>query len=69
MRDDHAEIRSRASALPGGSSLDAAHGLGALLSAHVRYEERELFPLLEERLSRDALAALGRALVKAEAGD
>jgi len=43
--------------------LDAAHRLGALLSAHVRYEERELFPLLEERLSREDLAALGRALI------
>jgi hypothetical protein len=69
VRDDHAEIRNRASALPGGASLDAAHGLGALLSAHVRYEERELFPLLEERLSQDALAALGRALTSAEAMD
>jgi hypothetical protein len=69
VRDEHAEIRTRASALPGDSSLDAAHGLGALLSAHVRYEERELFPLHEGRLSREALAALGRALIDAEAGN
>ncbi len=66
VRDEHAEIRNRASALPGGLSLDAAHELAALLSAHVRYEERQLFPLLEERLSREALAALGRALISAE---
>ena len=67
VRDEHAEIRNRASALTTDSSLDAAHELGALLSAHVRYEEREHFPLLEERLSSEALAALGRALVSAEA--
>ena len=48
--------------------LDAAHGLGAQLSAHVRYEERELFPLLEGRLSHEALAGLGRAVSDAEAG-
>jgi hypothetical protein len=69
VRDEHAEIRNRVSALPGGSSLDASHALGALLSAHVRYEERELFPLLEERLSHEALAGLGRTLIWAEAVD
>jgi hypothetical protein len=68
VRDEHAEIRSRASALRGDPVLDAAHGLGALLSAHVRYEERELFPLLERRLSDEALAALGRAVIDAEGG-
>jgi hemerythrin HHE cation binding domain-containing protein len=69
VRDEHAEIRDRASTLPAGPSLDASHGLGALLRAHVRYEERELFPLLEERLSGDALVALGRALIAAEPTD
>ena len=69
VRDEHAEIRKRAAALPGTRSLDAARGLGELLSAHVRYEERQLFPLVEASLSRDALAALGRALISAEAAD
>ena len=68
MRDEHAEIRNRASALQDDPLLDAAHGLGAQLSAHVRYEERELFPLLEGRLSHEALAGLGRAVIDAEAG-
>ena len=67
VRDEHAEIRNLASALQGEPLLDDAHGLGALLSAHVRYEERELFPLLEGRLSREALAALGSAVIDAEA--
>jgi hypothetical protein len=69
VRDEHAEIRDRAAALPGASSLDAARGLGELLGAHVRYEERQLFPLLEARLPQEALAALGRALISAEAVD
>jgi len=42
---------------------------GELLSVHVRFEERTLFPLLERRLSAAALADLGRALASAEAGD
>ena len=40
--------------------------LGALVSDHVRLEERELFPLVEERLPPDELAWLGAALEGAE---
>jgi hemerythrin-like domain-containing protein len=69
VRDEHAEIRSRAAALPGAPSLDLARALGELLGAHVRYEERQLFPMLEERLPRAALAALGRALMSVEGAD
>jgi hypothetical protein len=69
VRDEHAEIRSRAAALPGAPSLGSARELGELLGAHVRYEERQLFPMLEERLPRDALAALGRALTSAAGAD
>jgi hypothetical protein len=47
---EHAEIRRRAKAL------------GELLAAHVRFEERELFPVLEARLSHDELIELGRRL-------
>jgi len=69
VREEHAEIRSRAAALPGAPSLDAARGLGELLSAHVRYEEQELFQMVEARLPRAALAALGRAVMSAETTD
>ena len=49
---DHAEIRRRARALGEQPDRDAAAELGELLAAHVRFEERELFPLLEARLDR-----------------
>ena len=47
--------------------MGAAHELGALLHDHVRFEERDLFSLLEERLPEDDLARLGEAIEGAEA--
>jgi hypothetical protein len=41
-----------------------AHELGTLLHDHVRFEERELFPLLEDRLSEPQLERLGAALMR-----
>jgi hemerythrin-like domain-containing protein len=38
------------------------HELGELLAAHVRLEERELFPLIEATLPAPVLAALGERL-------
>lgn len=67
IRDEHARIRARVAALPG-EGVDAAHELGELLRDHVRYEERHLFALLEERLPEDDLARLGAAVERAEAG-
>jgi len=69
VREDHAEIRARAAELARVPSVLRARRLGELLGAHVRYEERQLFPLLEERLARDALVALGEALMSAEGVD
>ena len=43
------------------------HELGERLAAHVRHEERVLFPLIERTLEPDALALLGRRLSAAEA--
>ena len=40
----------------------ALRELGALLSDHVRLEERELFPLVEDRVPPDELARLAEAL-------
>ena len=64
---EHREIRAGASSLADASSVPAARGVGELLTAHVRFEERTLFPLVERRLSPAALADLGRALAAAEA--
>jgi len=69
VREEHAEIRSRAAALPGAPSLESARELGELLGAHVRYEEGQVFPMVEESLPREALAALGRELMSAQRAD
>ena len=50
-------------------ALDAAHALGEELDAHVRFEERELFPAIERDLDDEALAILARAVAKAEGED
>jgi hemerythrin-like domain-containing protein len=68
VRDEHARIRAAVDTLPAhGGGVDAAHSLGQLLHDHVRFEERHLFALLEERLREDELARLGDAIEDAEA--
>ena len=67
--DDHAEIRRRAEQLAArNGDLQDLHALGDLLNAHVRHEERTLFPRIEAALDADELAALGTALIAAEGG-
>lgn len=66
--DDHVEIRRRADELaategPSGRQLNE---LGETLAAHVRLEERELFPAIERTLPPERLAAVGAALAEAE---
>ena len=41
--------------------------LGERLESHIRYEERELFPRIEDSLSSDELGQLAAALKSAEA--
>jgi hypothetical protein len=65
VRSDHAAIRERAANL--GDDARAARELGEILNDHVRFEERELFVLLEQRLPSDELARLGREVEEAEA--
>jgi hemerythrin-like domain-containing protein len=65
VRADHAEIRARAGTLDG-SDVDDARALGELITAHVRFEERVLFALLERALDDDRLAELGAAVDAAE---
>jgi hemerythrin-like domain-containing protein len=64
---EHLSIRTRALELDAEPTLEAAHGLGAELDAHVRFEERELFPAIESDLDDEALAALAVAVAEAEA--
>ncbi len=66
VRDEHARLRAAGDALAAQPSAADARAAGELLHDHVRFEERELFGVLEERLDLDALTALGRAVDEAE---
>jgi hemerythrin-like domain-containing protein len=73
MCAEHEQIRRAAERLtaespPTDEALRLANQLGRLLNDHVRFEERELFELMEARLDPEALEALGRAIDKAEEG-
>lgn len=61
---DHAMIRHRAAALAAATCADrdALSQLGAELAAHVRLEEREVFPLIERVMPERELDALAQAL-------
>jgi hemerythrin-like domain-containing protein len=65
---DHVLIRARASALEARHRpvLEPLHELGGLLEAHVRHEERVLFPLIEEALPPERLATLAAEVERAE---
>ena len=74
VRDDHAAIRAEADALGDqavtgevAGAVAVARALGERLAAHVRFEERVLFAVLERRLAAAELARLGEAVARAEA--
>jgi hemerythrin-like domain-containing protein len=67
MLEEHLKIRRSALEIETrGLTADDARQLGRLLEAHVRFEERELFPLIEEALDGEALSQLAVAIEKAE---
>jgi len=59
MRAEHEAIRTQAEAV---SDVAAAHALGEALHDHVRFEERELFALVEATLAHAELGRLEAAL-------
>jgi hemerythrin-like domain-containing protein len=66
---DHAEIRREAHELGATKEQPAPerlHALGERLDAHVRHEERVLFPLIEQALPEDELAKVARAVDEVE---
>ena len=66
---DHVEIRHRAEVVlddDASTTVDDLHELGGLLADHVRVEERELFPLIEQAMPADDLAVVASALEQAE---
>ena len=67
-RAEHDRLRGLADGLTQAvNRLTVAHDLGQHLHDHVRFEERELFVMLEERLSDDELGQLAQAIEGAEA--
>lgn len=66
---DHVWIRARIAALRGAAGAPPAElrELGERLDAHVRHEERVLFPAIESALSAEQLASLADAVAAAEA--
>ena len=68
MLDEHLAIRREALRLEAGeATLEEARELGGLLHDHVRFEERRLFPMVEEALGPDDLARLGASIEEAQA--
>jgi hemerythrin-like domain-containing protein len=69
VQSEHLQLRAGARALRAdASTAEELREIGQLLEAHVRFEERELFPLIEGALSEDALRMLGRELAEADSG-
>jgi iron-sulfur cluster repair protein YtfE (RIC family) len=66
---EHVDLRGRAQDLKRSADPDPAalHELGERLESHIRFEERVLFPMIEEALPVDELERLGAALAVAEA--
>jgi hemerythrin-like domain-containing protein len=67
MLEEHLEIRRQALRLADAeATLDDLHRLGHLLHDHVRFEERHLFPLIEESLTPEQLEQPIPAVLEAE---
>jgi hemerythrin-like domain-containing protein len=65
----HVEIRRRVADIEriNGTDVPALNALGELLEAHVRLEERILFPRMEKTLPPEEVSELGTAIAAAEA--
>lgn len=67
MLEEHLAIRRAALRVAGAeASLEELRDLGRLLDDHVRFEERELFPMVERALEPDDLVRLAIAIERAE---
>lgn len=62
MVDEHYELKNIINEISLNASLQSIEELRAKLEAHIRYEERELFPSIEETISPQQRHAIGTAL-------
>lgn len=73
MLVQHAQIRGFTMQLSdeveaGQARPETLHNIGELLEAHIRLEERQVFPMIEESLSAEGLEEVVSRLAVAEAG-
>ena len=68
---EHVELRRRGQDLEAEADQDEGtlRELGARLERHIRFEERVLFPMIEEALPPDELERLAAAIERAESDD
>jgi hypothetical protein len=66
LAQEHLEIRVAALELAQQPELELVRDLGQRLAEHVRFEERELFGLIEDDLAPPELERLARAVAEAE---
>jgi iron-sulfur cluster repair protein YtfE (RIC family) len=68
---EHVDLRRRALDLEASTDpeLTALRELGERLESHIRFEERVLFPMIEEALPADELEHLAAAFARVEASD
>lgn len=67
MLEEHLSIRADALRMEEGSvNLQHVRQLGHLLHDHVRFEERQLFPMIEDALTDEQLEKLAAAIEEAE---
>ena len=67
--EQHKEINNLISRLPiynESHSKKALQKIAELVDDHVRYEERELFPYMESKLSNEQLTSIGKKLNEAQ---
>jgi hemerythrin-like domain-containing protein len=60
--DEHAAIRQMVAAMPAVVDRLQIEQFATALDEHIRFEERVLFPYMEQQLSGDALARIGAEL-------
>jgi hemerythrin-like domain-containing protein len=67
---EHVDLRGLTQDLERSTDPDPAalRELGERLESHIRFEERVLFPMIEEALPVDELERVGAALARAEVG-
>ncbi len=68
--DDHRQIEHLIDTIKQeDANIDTYQSLATMVDNHIRYEERELFPYLENTLSQNQLMAIGEKLLELHASE